>query len=571
MNLTLAYRGRSTVTSRPPGLDVSLAPNLRRDRVSYEGTLRHPLRFREAIGALHDVVVSDLRYAAARQDRLTRPTRPSRTSARAELRRQVVSRGRGRAPRDSTPSYPKSMSMPTREAIQASAKALLGRTAEVLQLPQPPRPRALAAADAVRPGDHGGARLPLLRVLQRRREQLRLPDRRPRGLRAASATSRWARPTSITPGRCTSTSRSCGATARRGSSIDPAGFEVQTEQAEGYREEKIDLPPSWLRGFMQLQAAMSLPMRRVPISREGLYNVLAFLKRHRAARSPRAVRFELEPGRPVGGRARAVGAADRPARNALRRPARRDDPRLGPRPAPACWPGCCRCWTRRRSTCSGPGCRASGRSGWARCGCCWASRAGRRTTGPAPRRSTSSRRRPSRATTCWPTSRRRSASARRSASSRSASARARPRRLVAAGLNRLALLGQVIHDLPAGLYRWRQVMPVALSLDADRSGAPRDRGRAPAGRARHGDGRPRREPARRPAHPRGRSVRGRAVSLLLDADGRMLRGRCTCSHHFTGGLRKGPCRHLQALRDHGREQDTTRASIARRVVSAMIR
>jgi hypothetical protein len=41
----------------------------------------------------------------------------------------------------------------------------------------------------------------------------------------------------------------------------------------------------------------------------------------------------------------------------------------------------------------------------------------------------------------------------------------------------------------------------------------------------------------------------RPASLLIDADGRMLRGKCTCSHHFTGGLRKGPCRHLQALRD----------------------
>lgn len=39
------------------------------------------------------------------------------------------------------------------------------------------------------------------------------------------------------------------------------------------------------------------------------------------------------------------------------------------------------------------------------------------------------------------------------------------------------------------------------------------------------------------------------VTVLLDADGRMLRGKCTCSHHFTGGLRRGPCRHLQALRD----------------------
>jgi hypothetical protein len=37
---------------------------------------------------------------------------------------------------------------------------------------------------------------------------------------------------------------------------------------------------------------------------------------------------------------------------------------------------------------------------------------------------------------------------------------------VAAGLNRLALMGQVIHDLHAGVYRWRQILPVALALDA---------------------------------------------------------------------------------------------------------
>src|SRR5262249_62374982 len=36
---------------------------------------------------------------------------------------------------------------------------------------------------------------------------------------------------------------------------------------------------------------------------------------------------------------------------------------------------------------------------------------------------------------------------------------------VAHALNRLALLGQLIHDLHAGLYRWRQIMPVALSLE----------------------------------------------------------------------------------------------------------
>src|SRR3954454_2730631 len=62
MQLAVAYRRRSAVQQTTTGLAVSLAPNLRRDRVSFDGTLRQPLRFREAISALHDVVVSDLRY-----------------------------------------------------------------------------------------------------------------------------------------------------------------------------------------------------------------------------------------------------------------------------------------------------------------------------------------------------------------------------------------------------------------------------------------------------------------------------------------------------------------------------
>src|SRR5437588_6085183 len=62
MNLFVAYWKRSGVVPDTHGLAISLAPNLRRDRVSYAGTLRQPLRFREAISALHDVVISDLRY-----------------------------------------------------------------------------------------------------------------------------------------------------------------------------------------------------------------------------------------------------------------------------------------------------------------------------------------------------------------------------------------------------------------------------------------------------------------------------------------------------------------------------
>src|SRR6266545_8352376 len=62
MQVNLAYRGRSAVTQTNVGLAVALAPNLRRDRVSFVGILKQPLRFREAMSALHDVVISDIRF-----------------------------------------------------------------------------------------------------------------------------------------------------------------------------------------------------------------------------------------------------------------------------------------------------------------------------------------------------------------------------------------------------------------------------------------------------------------------------------------------------------------------------
>src|SRR5262249_249493 len=41
---------------------LSLAPNLSREAVAFDAPLLQPLRFREAISALHDVVISDLRF-----------------------------------------------------------------------------------------------------------------------------------------------------------------------------------------------------------------------------------------------------------------------------------------------------------------------------------------------------------------------------------------------------------------------------------------------------------------------------------------------------------------------------
>jgi DNA-binding IclR family transcriptional regulator len=82
--------------------------------------------------------------------------------------------------------------------------------------------------------------------------------------------------------------------------VDPAGFEVQTGEDEGYREVKIDLPDSWVRGFLQVGTAMGLPGAvRLHLHPMDVHNLCFVLRRHKEIRGPRSLRFVIEPGRPV--------------------------------------------------------------------------------------------------------------------------------------------------------------------------------------------------------------------------------------------------------------------------------
>ena len=62
MQVKLAYLGHSRLQQSRGGQVLSLAPNLAREPVAFDAPLVQPIRFREAISALHDVVISDLRY-----------------------------------------------------------------------------------------------------------------------------------------------------------------------------------------------------------------------------------------------------------------------------------------------------------------------------------------------------------------------------------------------------------------------------------------------------------------------------------------------------------------------------
>lgn len=78
--------------------------------------------------------------------------------------------------------------------------------------------------------------------------------------------------------------------------LGPAGFQVQTEGAGGRLEKKVEVPDAWVRGFLQLQAAMALPGTRVVARPVDVLSAIRFLKEHKAKKSPRALRYEFEPG-----------------------------------------------------------------------------------------------------------------------------------------------------------------------------------------------------------------------------------------------------------------------------------
>lgn len=81
--------------------------------------------------------------------------------------------------------------------------------------------------------------------------------------------------------------------------IDPSGFEVQTSNEEDFKEVKIDLPDSWVRGFLQVSSAMSLPATRFDLHPMDIHNICFVLRRHKEKKGPRSMRYHLTPGQPV--------------------------------------------------------------------------------------------------------------------------------------------------------------------------------------------------------------------------------------------------------------------------------
>ncbi|MFC5455385.1 metal-binding protein [Prosthecobacter fluviatilis] len=540
MNITFAYRGRSHVAEAGGGQIVSLAPNLKRDVVAFDAALKNPLHFREAISALHDVVINDLRFKPrdktayeewrkGEQQRLT----AIRTEAVREARQEMETKQRTPLPRDFERQFDKARKRYWNARLKY-ADHLRRHDQELWRLLMPCDPVITVAPDVV-------------------------------FFECFSADESSYGCLSVERDECFSSAAGvqCGTTNVDYSwdlfhhfqtlrtyqparfHVDPSGFEVKVQGGEDYREEKIDLPTGWLRGFMQLQGAMTLPMRRVTLSRQGLYSLLAWLRRHKAPRSPRALRFEIVEGR---------------APELVLEPW---EQRITDRGAPPCAQSMepIRVWGVRRlltlarllplidrvEVCllgtglpsmwiahMGPMKLTLGLSGWTTNDWTRGSALDLLLPPQEPGKDLIDK----------------AAAALRQQQSASlatlASACGAAEAMTTAALKHLAHSGQVIYDLPHQVYRWRQIMPQVLG--EEQMGPPN----AEAEAARDIPDRDVRVLSSTDAPNDTRlhtgTVQKREVELLLDRDGMMRRAKCDCSHHFKGGLRKGPCRHLIAFR-----------------------
>ncbi len=78
-------------------------------------------------------------------------------------------------------------------------------------------------------------------------------------------------------------------------SVGSGGVSVQT--SAGTRlEKKIDLPPSWVRGFLQVGSASSLATTSLELSATTVGEILRLLGARRETSGPRSLKFHLVPG-----------------------------------------------------------------------------------------------------------------------------------------------------------------------------------------------------------------------------------------------------------------------------------
>lgn len=82
-------------------------------------------------------------------------------------------------------------------------------------------------------------------------------------------------------------------------SVNPEGFTVDTDVVPEYVEKKIDLPETWIKGFNQVSSAAALDGIELKLEVSDMYDICAFLRKHKEKKSPRYMKWILEPNKRI--------------------------------------------------------------------------------------------------------------------------------------------------------------------------------------------------------------------------------------------------------------------------------
>jgi len=250
----LAYGGASRVTTTGNAAQVELFGNLNRPPVRFEGKLKNPLRFREAVSAMYTIVGSDFRYAPK-----------DRTQYIAYLRLK----------RDAAP-------LGVWHSQQAYFAWILRNDPTALSILDP---IVSVHPDQVMFETFGKDESTYACLAFKRTafEEAGLPTFGTTNVDFSDAL--YSSVQQIRGYRDTAFA------------IGHDGAKPPAESRKETLEKKLQVPDSWLRGFLQVQSAATLPFDHVRLSPMDLYNVLRHLRMNGDRKGKkRGLRFELVPG-----------------------------------------------------------------------------------------------------------------------------------------------------------------------------------------------------------------------------------------------------------------------------------
>jgi hypothetical protein len=224
MEVALAYDHRTSLATTPGAAALDFAANLRRRPVAFRGRVKEPLVLRQLLLALHQSILSDLRWQD--EDEWLETLDPVITVHHDQLFFEAFSNDQS--------SY-----------VRLSASL-----------------DAFEPAGEVR---YGTTNIDFNWELREALQSLR-------------------------------------SSRRTEFSVGAAGFGVSTQVGAGaldHFERKVDLPDSWVKGFLQVQGALAMPAFSFDARPADLLSVIAYFMDHKPPSLPHGLRYELQPEEPI--------------------------------------------------------------------------------------------------------------------------------------------------------------------------------------------------------------------------------------------------------------------------------